>query len=133
MREGAVSPLLDDCTCTVLVLLLYTLPTNTPLYYCYYMLTTVTTAMYLHSYISIYISIYLTITIYVCMYLAGLFVVTAVHRGNFMRSTEFQLSHPVKGDRWVKLRRNLRKRRSKGLFFFPTRKVMFLDPPKQTI
>lgn len=47
MREGAVSPLLDDCTCTSITAVYSTY------YYCYYMPTTVTTAIYLHTLILI--------------------------------------------------------------------------------
>jgi hypothetical protein len=59
-------------------------------------------------------------------------VVTAVRKGTFVKKTEFRLSHPLKEDNWVRLKRsNLPGK--KGLYFFPTRKVMFLDHKKQTV
>lgn len=59
-------------------------------------------------------------------------MVTAVSTGNFVKKTEFRLSHPQKPDQWVRLRRSL-KPGKKGLYFFPTRKVLFLDHKKQIV
>jgi hypothetical protein len=64
--------------------------------------------------------------------MTGLFVITAVSTGTIVKNTEFCLSHPLYPDRWVKLRRSNRPGK-KGLYFFPTRKVMYLEHKKQTV
>ena len=65
-------------------------------------------------------------------------MVTAVSMGKFVRKTEFRISKIGEVDRWVRLKRasaaDSKSNRGKGgLFFYPTRKVMFLDHKKHVI
>jgi hypothetical protein len=66
-----------------------------------------------------------------CVLFSALCVVTGIRTGSLLnRSTEFRISHPAKDDVWVRLKRG---RQHKGLYFYPTRKVLFLDPKKQVL
>lgn len=62
----------------------------------------------------------------------GLFVVTAVSTGAIVKKTEFRLSHPLQEDQWVRLKRSNKPGKT-GLFFYPTRKVLFLEHQKQAV
>eukprot|EP00600_Ochromonadales_sp_CCMP1393_P008583 CAMPEP_0174962286 /NCGR_PEP_ID=MMETSP0004_2-20121128/4700_1 /TAXON_ID=420556 /ORGANISM="Ochromonas sp., Strain CCMP1393" /LENGTH=305 /DNA_ID=CAMNT_0016210803 /DNA_START=179 /DNA_END=1096 /DNA_ORIENTATION=- len=62
---------------------------------------------------------------------AAICVVTGVKTTmiSFSKKTLFRLSHVSKQDQWVRLKRS-QSHKKQGLFFHPTRKVLFLDKDK---